>query len=293
MNSTRTDTLEKSDTLIVPKVANDVFVAASATACTQPTRMLSTYSCLYISPFQTFKNALPNIFNGLHINVFRGAFMTGTQLFTKDIGHECAGFAGAILAVAMSGAGIASILETPLIRKSLNAQTLHHFTPSLFFLYTLRESTVGVGVLVKNNLSPREKDAVLATCGTVTAGMQKFITVDAARDTLAKDITAPDFRQGIVKTFRALGNGEYNHPAFQVPFPSPNTRLTKAINVFYQISGGPNAIGFRILHLFIFREALLFASNHFTLNNVHNFFNCTVKKEFDTLKKDPTLRKNL
>ena len=188
MNSTRDDLaiVEKPHELVIPKAANDVFVAASATACSQPTRMLSTYSCIYTSVFQTFKNALPNVFNGLHINVMRGGMMTGTQLFAKDIGHEAAGFSGAIIAVAFSGASIATFLETPLIRKSLNAKSLNHFTSSLFFLYAMRETTVGLGVLVKNNLSPRQKDAVLALCGTATAGLQKFITVDAARDTLAK-----------------------------------------------------------------------------------------------------------
>jgi hypothetical protein len=278
------DKTDKQPELIVPKAANDVFVAASATACTQPTRMLSTYSCIYTSVFQTFKNAIPNLFNGLHINILRGGFMTGSQLFAKDIGQETAGFAGSIFAVAFSGASIATALETPLIRKSLNAESLHRFTLSLFFLYAMRETTVGLGVLVKNNLSPMQKDGVLALCGAATAGLQKFITVDAARDTLKKGITAPDFSQGIIKTFRAMGNGEYNHPAFQVPFPSPKGKMGKMSNILYQVSGGPNVIAFRILHLFIFREALSFAANNFTINNAHGFFNTTVKKEMNTLQ---------
>jgi len=275
MQTTRDDV---SPELILPKVANDVFIAASATACSQPTRMLSTYSCLYTNPFKTFTYALPNVFNGLHINIMRGGMMTGTQLFAKDVGQASAGFAGSILAVAVSGASIATMLETPLIRKSLNATSYHRFTPSLFFLYGIRETTVGLSVLVKNNLSPKQKDALLALCGTATAGLQKFITVDAARDTLTKGITAPDFSQGIIKTFRAMGNGEYNHPAFQVPFPSPKGKLAKTSNVLYQISGGPNVIAFRIFHLFVFREALLFASNHCTLNSAHSFF----KKQITT-----------
>lgn len=286
MNSTRDDILStiKSNEATLLKVANDMVIAGSATACTQPTRMLSTYSCFYINPFDTFKNALPNVFNGALINVMRGASMTGIQLFAKDIGHEKAGFLGAILYASFSGAAIASVLETALIRKSLNANSYLHFSLPIFFLYTLREATVSMSVLVKNNLSQRQKDALLVLSGTTTAGLQKFITVAAAKDTLKKGITAPDFAQGIANTIYKMANGAYNHPAFQVPFPTPQSSIKKCANVFYQLSGGPNVIAFRVIHLFAFREALAYASNNFTLNHAQGFFNNKLKKTAGALQ---------
>jgi len=242
------------------------FISGVATFASYPLRVLLYRAGFNQDPVSTIKDALPRMTHGATNNLIRGTLAASSQSYSKNAAQEHAGFLAGITASAVSGTLVATLTETRLIRKiSLallpeNTATLWRFNVPLSALYFMREVGFVLSVLGKNDLPPSAQTAALIAAAGVTASIQKLAAVEATRDLLPNGITAPNLRDGMIKTIRAMSNGNvYTHPAFQVRVKSPKSIMMQSRN-FFSVACGWNMFAFRLLYLYGFREAYHYAA---------------------------------
>lgn len=230
-------------------------VAQPVRACLNRASMYRDYK-FYEAPFVTIADSRPYLWKGLLINLLRGSLATGSQSYVKHWAQDWGGFYLSVAAAAVSGATVASFVETPYIRKTLGVKghPLFYFNPSLSAMYLFREFGFTLTVLAKNDMSPVQQNAVLLTSTWLTAIAHKFASIYSIRDTLPKDLTIPEFRQGFRYTIASMARGDvYTHPAFQVPIKNPVNLKGLAHNLL-SVTCGANMFIFRLAYLVVFRE---------------------------------------
>ncbi len=223
-------------------------------ACLNRASMYRDYK-FYEAPFVTIADSRPYLWAGLPLNLLRGSLATGSQSYMKHWAQSWGGFYWSVSAAAVSGATVATFVETHYIRKTLGVSgPLFLFSPSLSAMYLLREIGFTLTVLSKKDMSPLQQNAVLLTSTWVTAIAHKFASIYATRDTLPKEVTIPEFRQGVRYTINAMARGDvYTHPAFQVPIKNPSNLKDLARNLM-SVTCGANMFIFRLTYLLVFRE---------------------------------------
>lgn len=231
----------------------------------------------YQSPKQTIVESWPYLANGIFLNVLRGAIMTGVQSYVKTLTQDKFGFYGSVFWAAASASMAASVFETPFIRKTMIPKvpevsySLWRFSPTLTSLYFKREAGFTVAVLTKDDLPPAAQFGTLLVGAWFTATMHKFAALEAVRDTLPKDVTIPDFREGLGFTVKSMARGGvYTHPVFKVPHKNPETYFALMRNLLH-VSCGANMYLFRLIYLAVFKLAYDM-STRVVPANPHGFF---------------------
>jgi hypothetical protein len=246
------------------EMVKHVYYSSFATLLAHPARVFLNRASLYQWPLQTIIASYPYLLKGLSYNLVRGTLATGSQSAAKHVVQERMGLLSGMVAASLCGTAVATWVETPFLRKTLlqevQGTSLWRVNKTLSSLYFLREAGFSFAVLAKNDLSPSAQYAALFGGAWVTAVAHKFAALEAIRDTLPREITAPDFRHGVVTTIRNMAMGDiYSHSVFQVPFKNPKHLLAMISNLMH-VSCGANMYLFRLLYLVTFREAYFLAS---------------------------------
>lgn len=235
--------------------------SAVATLTAHPSRVWLNRASLYQSPITTILESKPYLLKGVFFNLMRGSVMTGSQSYVKTIAQEKWGLVASIVASGSCGAIVASLVETPFIRKTMTQNTpgthysLSRFSPTLTSLYFLRETGFSLAVLTSNDLSRAAQNSLLLISAWATAVIHKFVALEATRDNLPKGMTVPDFREGIFSSIKSMARGNvYTHPVFEVPCKNPVTKFALMRNLMH-VSCGANMYLFRLLYLVVFKEA--------------------------------------
>lgn len=265
-----------------------VACSAAASLASHPNRVWLNRASLYQSPLATIFESKPYLLKGIFFNLLRGSMMTGTQSFIKNTTQEKWGLFASIIAAAGCGSLVATMVETPFIRKTMTLNTpgthypLWRFSPTLTSLYFAREAGFSLAVLTKNDVSPVAQYSLLFSSGWLTAVAHKFVALEATRDSLPKGVTIPDFREGIFSSVKAMARGGvYTHPVFEVPYKNPVTLPAMMRNLMH-VSCGANMYLFRLLYLVVFKEAYHMATQVLppvSITTLPGFFNNPLPRE--------------
>lgn len=230
------------------------------------------------SPWETIVESRPYLSNGIVLNGIRGSAMTGIQSYVKTSTQDKIGFYPSVILAAACGALVASVVETPFIRKTMVEKipgvnySLWRFSPTLTSLYFKREAGFILAVLTKDDLPPVAQYGSLLVGAWFTATIHKFAALEAIRDTLPKDKTIPDFQKGIGSAVKSMAQGGvYTHPVFKVPCENPETYFALMRNLLH-VSCGANMYLFRLIYLAVFKLAYD-TSTRIVPANPHGFFN--------------------
>ncbi len=201
--------------------------------------------------------------------------MLAIETTKKQFGKEAK--LESVIASSTSGACVAKIFESPLIKiaQAKKISPTAHFkgftivsdtmptfnwsirSPFLFLLYWIREFCFTVTVLTnETHLSlPKKNDEVIQFSYDLTkqvslysigsllsASVHKIIVPTAARDIFdfAKQGTTPNIEaDGIFLTCKKLWNNSYTHPGFKGPHTNPTSVLHNVDNTFKALCGWP------------------------------------------------------
>jgi len=192
-------------------------------------------------------------------------FARGTSVFFAQlVVREYAPTHPNVASVA-TGAIIASLLETPFIRKSNSAPSISpniklpptRFGALLTAHYASRE-TGFINAVITDDNSPFLRSCLLFTGGVLfTSAFHKAAVIEATKDSVAAGITAPKLSEGF-KIIGKIARGEYSHPAFAVRHPQPASYWQASVNLSYVVFN-PKVVVARALYLGLFKSAFLLA----------------------------------
>lgn len=245
---------------------------------TTPTRNMLNLAPNYTNMTSLVKETVKQGFKGIELNVPRTTTAVFSQMLTiraakQQLGEEAR--LEAITASAMSGASVAKLFETPLIKiaQAKKISPTAHFkgltivsdamptlswsmkSPFLFFLYFTREFCFTATVLTNDThlFLPKnyaefsqfsydliKQIALYSTGSFLSASVHKIIVPTASREifNFVNQGTTPHIEaDGILSTFKKLGNNVYTHPGFKGPHNHPTYFIQKLNNGFYILCG--------------------------------------------------------
>jgi hypothetical protein len=237
---------------------NHFFGALTGTLGSHPFRVLMNRAPYYTNPLKVFADFPRYWHTGIGLNLSRGITAVSLQSWSKTkvhhyYGHDTAmGKVAGWFAAASMGTFIATLVETPFIRKTTIApgqqlSYMRYSVPLSSFFFT-REAGFAAVVLSEKDL-PKSVYYPLFIAATWITGMcHKFATWDATADIMSYKWKTPNFkRDGVVQTFKNIARGNvYDHPSCAVPYNNPVSNAQLLRN-FSHVACHPNMFLFRFL----------------------------------------------